>query len=249
MTSARTRLQEEYEDVLFKVLLHGAAEHEGEALLREFQAVEESPDEKLSELALQRFTRKLATELKKRHKTTLQKTVFVAVRTVAISLAVATTLFISVMTTVPSFRVRVMNIWMDIQREHAFFQLGGNDMTNSSVTVTLTKGFSPTYIPKSYEITAFAFDDAMRRIVWENTGEKSFIIYTEEVGATGNIVVDTTDASRFEAISINSHRGTLLIKNSTVTIVWEQDGRLFTIKTQTDVETTIRVAKGVRFQE
>ncbi|WP_368294541.1 DUF4367 domain-containing protein [Dehalobacter sp. TBBPA1] len=58
---------------------------------------------------------------------------------------------------------------------------------------------------------------------------------------------DTENASVFREISINGHKGTLTEKNSTVTIVWEMEGRIFTVSASTDQETAVKIAEGVKY--
>ena len=82
--------------------------------------------------------------------------------------------------------------------------------------------------------------------MFENASTQTFILYTES-DEYNNLVVDTENADRFEEISISGKNGKLVEKDSLVTLVWEQGGRLFMIKTQSDVETAVKMAEGVNF--
>lgn len=247
MTSNRDKLREEYEDALFKMLMHDAAEHEGKAQLDELQSMDQSSDSKPSELALKRFSKQLDIELRKKRRAERKQRALVAIRTLAISLVAVLVVFFTAMTTVSAFRTRLMNLWVDIRPEYTAFQLRGSDSTEGgSMVVNWSNVYAPTYIPKGYEVSSFSFNEGLKRIVFENASTQTFILYTES-DEYNNLAVDTENADRFEEISINGNNGMLVVKDSLVTIVWEQGGRLFMIKTQNDVDTAIRMAEGVKF--
>ncbi|GAB6173595.1 hypothetical protein JCM15765_30730 [Paradesulfitobacterium aromaticivorans] len=48
-------------------------------------------------------------------------------------------------------------------------------------------------------------------------------------------------------ISINGHEGTLVVKKSMVTIVWEMDNHMFTVQAQTSEDTAVKIAEGVKY--
>jgi hypothetical protein len=247
MTSNRDKLREEYEDALFKMLMHDAAEHEGKAHLDELQSMEDSSDLKPSELALKRISKQLNSELRKQRRAERRQLALAAMRTMAISLVAVLAVFFTAMTTVSAFRTRVMNIWVDIRPEYTVFQLRGSDSTEGgSMVVNWSNVYAPTYIPKGYEVSSFSFNEGFKRIVFENASTQTFILFTES-DEYNNLVVDTENADRLEDISIKGQSGTLVVKDNLVTLVWEQGGRLFMIKSQSDVETAIKMAEGVKF--
>ncbi|WP_006523780.1 DUF4367 domain-containing protein [Desulfoscipio gibsoniae] len=47
--------------------------------------------------------------------------------------------------------------------------------------------------------------------------------------------------------NINGHEGTLVVKDSLVTIIWEMNNRMFMIRAQTEKDTAIKVAEGVKY--
>ena len=246
MASNRAKLRDEYEDALFKMLLHDVAEHQGKALLEEQQAIVDTPDSKPSELALKRFSKQLDTELRKQRKVARKQVALAAVRAMAICLVAVLTVFLTAMTTVSAFRTRVMNIWMDIRPEYTAFQLRSGDSTEGgSMVVNWSNAYVPTYIPEGYEVGSFSFNEGLKRIVLEDASSQTFILYTE-LDEASNLVVDTENADRFEEISLNGQTGTLVVKNNLITIVWEQEGRLFMIQAQADEGTAVKMAEGVK---
>ena len=251
MTSTRAQLQAEYEHALFKVLLHDAAEQEGRVLLEELEAADHSPTYAPSEFELKRFGKELDKRQRRQRQARWQKVAFSAVRTTAISLLAVTAVFVTAMTTVSAFRMRVMNLWMNVRPEYTSFQLRGVNVSQfhySTLALNLSNDYVPTYVPEGYQIDSFTINNGLKRIVFESPRDKTFVVYTE-MDAASNLVVDTENAARFEEISINGHSGTLVVKNNMVTIIWGIDERMFMLKAQTTVETAIRIAEGVKFVE
>jgi len=249
MLARRAKLQEEYEEALFRLRVHDAMEHEGKGLLLDLQVASDFPDTEPSELALQQFTQKLDQGLRQQRQVARQKVILATLRVAVASLLIVLTVFFTAMTTVSAFRARVMNIWMEIRPEYTTFQLRGRSGDNvgaTSMVVNWRDAYVPTYIPAGYEVLSFSFNEGLKRIVFESVDEQAFIIYTE-LDERSDLVIDTENASRFEQVSINGNSGTLVVKNNLTTIVWEQSDRLFMIQAQTDVAIAVRVAKGVRY--
>ena len=61
--------------------------------------------------------------------------------------------------------------------------------------------------------------------------------------------LDTENASVIETISINGHEGTVVVKNSLVTIIWSMNKRMFMIRAQTEKDMAVKMAEGVKYIE
>ena len=243
----RKKLYEEYEDSLFKLVMHDAAEKEGKLFLEEKEKLKNDLEYMPCEAGLKRFSQQLDAHLKKPKAYAKRQRVLKALNRVAVAmLAVIVILFTSV-ATVQAFRVRVLNFLMDIQPKYTSFQLKdrGSGSESGSLVVNWTNTYVPNYIPDGYEVSSISSSESFKRIIFANQQEKkSLIIYTElsEANSPG---VDTENASEFETVSINGHKGTLMVKDSMVTIVWEMDSRILMVQTQTSKDTAMKIAKGV----
>lgn len=51
----------------------------------------------------------------------------------------------------------------------------------------------------------------------------------------------------FEAVSINGHEGTVVVKNSLVTIIWAMNDRMFTIRGEMEKDTAVKMAEGFKY--
>ena len=81
------------------------------------------------------------------------------------------------------------------------------------------------------------------------------LLYKEKIGGHFNtplsqeiffinfFSVDTENASKFETVSINGHKGPLMVKDSMATMVWEMDSRILMVQTQTSKDTAMKIAK------
>jgi len=246
---ARKKLLGEYEDSLMRLVMHDVAEHEGEIFLDESKALKDSLESRPSVAALERFTRRLDVELKKQRFRDRRPSLFKGLNTIAVALLAVIVVFFTAMTTVGAFRARVMNLWLDIRPEYTAFKLkGSGDAADGSMVVNWTNAYVPTYIPEGYELSSMSYSVGNKTIVFLNDVEEKHIIY-RELDESSNPVVDTENASRFEAIRISGRNGTLIEKNGMVTVVWDMDGVLFMVHAQTSVEAAVKIAEGVRYMK
>lgn len=242
----RNKLLEEYEDALMRLVVYDAAELEGQSLLEESKRLRVSPEWKSSPEAQQKFLRRLNAAYSENKRKVVKRTLYKALRMSVISLLVVTTVFIIAMTTVQAFRATVMNLWLDIGPAYTSFRLKGSEVVDSEL-VSWTNAYVPTYIPEGYKLSTFSVGKLYKRIVFEDDQEPGSTISYIELSSASHLNIDTEDASRFETVLINGYNATLVLKNDTVTIVWEMDGILFTIQAQTSVDIAIKIAEGVRF--
>lgn len=243
----RKELLEQYEDSLLRLVMHDVAEHEGQMFLDESKALKDSQESRLSPAALETFTRRLDDELKKQRSRARRPYLLKAMNGVAVAMLAVIVVFFTAMTTVGAFRTRVMNLWLDIRPEYTAFKLkGSGDAADGSMVVNWTNAFVPTYIPEGYEVSSMSYSVGNKTIVFLNDVEEKHIIY-RELDELSNPVVDTENASRFEAIRIGGRNGTLIEKNGMVTVVWDMDGVLFMVHAQTSVEAAVKIAEGVRY--
>lgn len=240
------KLRENYEQALFQLVMHDAAGREGSCLLEENQKLKALAESRPSEEALRKFTEQLDAHLRKKKADARRKQLPRLLRRMAVAAVAICFVFFTAMTTVQAFRVKVMNIWMEIQPEFTIFRLKEDSIGTSgdNLVVNWTNAYVPTYIPEGYTVGSMSINEPAREIVY--TRGDSSIIYTE-LDASSSPVIDTENASRLETVNINGHTGTLVQKNGVTTIVWDMDGRLFLIQAWTDADTAIKVAEGVKY--
>ncbi|MGI6650038.1 MAG: DUF4367 domain-containing protein [Bacillota bacterium] len=243
----RKKLYEEYEDSLFKLVMHDVAEKEGQLFLEEKEKLKDDPAFLPSKEAVQKFSQQLDAHLKKPKAYAKRQRILKALNKVAVVMLIVLVILCTTVVTVQAVRVRVLNYLMDIQQEYTSFELKNNDngSEGGSVAIDWHNAYVPTYIPDGFEVSNSTNSELLKRIEFKNS-QGSFITYTE-LSEGNKPALDTENASTFEAVSINGHEGTVVVKNSLVTIIWSMNDRMFMIRAQTDKETAVKMAEGVKF--
>ncbi len=243
----RKKLYEEYEDSLFKLVMHDAAEKEGKLFLEEKEKLKNDPEYLPSNMAFQRFSQQLDAHLRKPKAYARRRRILKTLNRVAIAMLIILVILVTTVATVQAVRIRVLNFLMDIQPKYTSFELKDNDKgsDDGSTTVDWHKAYVPTYIPAGYQVSDISDGELIKKIEFINK-QGSYITYTE-LSEGNKPSLDTENASVFETVKINGDEGTLVVKNSLVTIIWEMNGRMFMIRGLTEKDTVVTMAKGVKY--
>lgn len=243
----RKQLYEEYEDSLFKLIMYDVMEKEGKFFQEEKEKLN-TAGALPSEQSSKRFNRQLDAHFKKTKAYARRQRMLKTLNRTAIAMLAVIVIFFTTVGTVHAFRVRVLNFLLDIQSEYTSFQLKESDsgLEGGNLVVNWTNTYVPTYIPEGFKVSNISSSESYKRIIFQNQQDKSHIIYTELSG-TNSPGVDTEDASEFETVSIKGRKGTLMVKDSMVTIVWEMDNRILMVQSQTSKDTAMKIAEGVSY--
>lgn len=267
----RKKLYEEYEDSLFKLIMHDAAEKEGKLFLEEKEKLKNNLESLPSRETLKRFNQQLDAHFKKSKAYAKRQSMLKALNRIAVAMLAVIVMFFTAVGTVQAVRVRVLNFLIDIQPQYTSFQLkdSGGGSEGGNLVVNWTNTYVPTYIPDGYKVSNITSSESYKRIIFENQQDKeALIVYTESSGTSSPGVntedasrpqntsagerrrasspgVDTEDAYEFETVSINGHKGTLMVKDSMVKIVWQIDSRILMVQTRTGKDTAMKIAEGV----
>lgn len=248
-TDTREILYEEYEDSLFRLVMHSASEKEGKLLLEEKSALQVNTSNKPSAETIKRFEQKLASYRKKSN--TQKKTRFFHsfVNKAAIFFLVLIVTFSTAMATAQAFRVKVMNFLIDIQPEYTSFQIKDKAPGSSSekLTVNWTNTYLPTYIPVGYEVDSLTYTEPLKEITYRNQKDKNLLIDFSENDSSNNVEIDTENASVLKTVFVNGHKGTLVVKDSQTTVTWEMNQHIFVVCTEESMEETLKIAQNVKF--
>lgn len=242
------RLNEKYEDGLFRLIMNNAAEQEGKLLYEENERLKNGPEYLPSQEDIKRFAKLLDSQLKKTKKTPKIHRVLKILSKTAAALIAIIVIFSAMMLTVQGFRVRVLNFLISIEPKYTSFQLEDNnaDQDNRKLTVNWTNTYVPTYIPQGYEVANISYSESIKKIVFNNQDNNSTIIYTE-YKSMNSVAIDTEDASLIETKNINGQDGTLIVKGSMTAVVWILDNHLYTVQGQISTEEAVKIAEGVKF--
>lgn len=243
----RKKLYEEYEDSLFRLVMHDVAEKEGRLFLEEAEKLKNDPEFQPSQEAVQKFSKQVDAHFKKTKAYARRRRVGQALNKAAIAMLIVLVILGASVITVQAVRVRVLNFLMDIHQEYTSFQLqdSSSGLEDGGTTIDWHQAYVPTYMPEGYEISAISDGKLSKTIEFIN-GQGSLITYME-LSASAKPAVDTENASVFKRVSVNGHKGSMVVKKSLVTVIWAMNDRMFMIRGQIDQDLAIKMAEGVKY--
>lgn len=238
------KLYDEYEHALFRMLVHQAAEAEGEDLLALRDRLSHLPESKPSAEALQSFTQQVDAYLRQEHAVDRRKKRMRRLSQVAAVVLAFGVLFFTAMNSVQAFRVRVMNLWLDIRPEFTIFGLRDQGRGGSKQVLDWTNAYVPTYVPEGFSLSEESVRETERSAAFVN-GDV-YLIYGQ-YDEFSRQYIDTENPELMKTVDINGHSGTLIYKNGLATVVWDMDAYLFVVHFWGDTDTALKVARGVKF--
>lgn len=249
-TDTREKLYEDYENSLFRLIMHSASEKEGKLLLEEKAALQDDPSNQPSAEAIENFERKLAAHSKKSNTQKRARIFHSFVNKAAIFFLLLIVTFSTVIVSVQALRVQVMNFLIDSRPGYTSFQI--QDKTSGSsgekLTVNWTNTYLPAYIPSGYEVDSLTYTEPLKEITYRNQKNKNLLIDFSENDSSNNIEIDTENAS-VKTIFVNGHKGTLIVKDSQMTVTWKMDHHIFVVCTGESMEETLKIAQSVKFMK
>lgn len=244
---ARQKLCEDYQDSLFKLVMYDVAEEEGRLFLEEKEKLKNNLELQPSQATIQKFSQQLGARLKKSKAHERRWSICQVLNKVAVVMLIVIAIFFTTVMTVEAVRVRVLDFLMDIQKEYTSFQLkdSSSGSEGGSVTIDWHQSYVPTYIPEGYEISAVSDGKLSKSVEFKNS-QGSLITYME-LDAGAKPALDTENASVFKTVNINGHKGTMVVKNSLVTVIWAMNDHMFMIRGTIKQDLVLKMAEGVKY--
>jgi hypothetical protein len=244
----RQKFYDEYENSLFRLVMHDVSEKEGRLLTEENTQLKKDPEYLPSQVQIKEFSKLLDIHVKKHLFRPVKPLFMQSLNRAAVVMLSVIIIFSTAMLTVQAFRIEVLNFLIDVKSKYTSFQL--NDVNNDSagsLIVNWTNAYVPAYIPDGYEVSNISSSESIKKLIFSNKQEaNSFIMYTE-CSPSNSIAVDSENASLVKTVYINGKIGTLVVKNSIATVGWEMNGCLFLVETPISTEEAIKIAEGVKF--
>ncbi|MGS0764883.1 DUF4367 domain-containing protein [Syntrophomonas curvata] len=238
------KLYEEYEDSLFKLVMHNAAAKEGQLFLEEKAKLKNDLEFQPSPAAVRNFRHQLDIHLKKQQAYARKQRILNTINRVAVAMVIMLVLLGSVVMTVEAVRVRVLNFIMNVEPEYTSFELKGNDKSGSAI-VDWHKAYVPTFIPAGYEVSGVSTGQFEKSIEFKN--KQGLLITYMELSESSKPQLDTENASTIKTININGYEGKLIVKDSLVTVIWPMNDHMYIIRGQIKEETAVKIAEGVKY--
>ncbi len=237
------KLYEEYEDSLFKLIMHNAATKEGQIFLEEKAKLKNDPEFQPSPAEVRKFNQQLDTHLKRQQVYARKQRILNTINKAAVAMVIMLVVLGSAVMTVEAVRIRVLNFVMNIEPEYTSFALEDSDKGESTI-IDWYKAYAPTFIPAGYEVSGVSTDQYAKSIEFKN--KQGLLITYMELSEGSKPQLDTENAS-IETININGHEGKLIKKDSLVTLIWSMNDHMYIIRGQMKEETAVKIAEGVKY--
>jgi hypothetical protein len=255
MTDSRTRqaldmLNDTYEDQLFRIAIGNiTADAEGEAL-RAGSAGDafEAP----SPAAQRRYLLRLDRTIRKRKaadRVESGRRRRVWSKAAAVLLAVIA-LFALLMLTVSAFRTQVLNLLLKMEPKYTSVQLTGDAAapTDSGLTLNWKNAYVPTYIPQGFEVTSIENSGTTKKVNFTDPKSSASFNYLE-YQSSEFLTLDTENADSVRHVRIHGNDGTLIVKDSTISLTWVQDSHFFMVFGSISADEAVRIAENVVFMQ
>lgn len=240
------KLNEEYEENLFRLIMDDVAKKEGLLLYEESNHLTSKLENELSQEKIKRFSKTLDVQLKntKKSKKDIPLNFF---RKTAIAVTAIIVLFSTLILTVHAYRIQMLNFLIKVESKYTSLQLDSIDYenTNGNLLVNWTNAYVPTYIPEDFQVNSISNSHSIRIIQYSKKDDISAIIYTD-YESNNSVAIDTENAL-VESIKINGEKGTIAIKDSTVVIAWKIENHLFTVQGEISKDEAVKIAESVKF--
>ena len=107
--------------------------------------------------------------------------------------------------------------------------------------------FAPTYIPEGFELAEIQYGFSLARLKYTNDDHHiSISIYSSR--AT-NISMDTEHTEYFFDYQVQGYPAITAVNQNSVTLLWNDDERLFEVWTSLGIEETLRIAESLTLNE
>ena len=245
----REQLMEQYEDILFALLMNDLMEVQGAAALEENERLKADPAAAVPLEIQRRCIRTINHCFAKQTRRAAGRACYIVFRKVAVAALVAILLFSTAFAASPALRRATLNFAMQTFMDHTDFWL------DSSSEFTGATEFENYEIQASWLPAGFAFSDSSK----DNRGMRA--LYTDKTGAELEIQVfwktdmkvsADTENAKLTQISINGGEGLLIEKNNTSSIIWaDKNNRLMWLIWSSDVsaDDVVETAKNLQLVE
>jgi len=243
----KTKRFEDYEDSLWKVIMHKYSEEEGKELSEEIATLKDDTQYQPTDAEKIKYYKMLDGELRKQKLRSIGKTSKKILTRVAVVVLVFILGFSILFTTVEAFRVQVLNFIMTFEKEYTTVKLGESE-NDGNIIAGFKDTYVPIYIPAGYKINQLIDEDDMKTIEYINDEDNFLFFYDYNQSAITNI--DTEDADTIKSIKINGVDGLFVLKNNRIIISWTYNNRiLIIIAYKLTEEETIKIAESVIYIE
>lgn len=243
-------LQEQYEDVLFAMLMKEVVAAEGEELLEKCKRLQEDPDAAVPDHVVQRGLKTIRKRFRKEAAEKFWRVTSKVASRVAVVFLVLALTFTTAFAASPKFRVSALNFVAGVFNEHISFS---TEKTDAEITQVVSAG----WLPEGYEQISYEEQEKRVKVIFDTAEGQS--ISVDIYDASENLVLDTESAEVGTAL-VNGYEATTITKRGIdgygntyerCSVIWVDTvrGWIVVVKSHDEkVETLVRVGNALQLR-
>ena len=220
----KERLREQYEDALFALIMEEAAEAEGQKALEENRQLRDSGELAIPDGLRQRCHRAIAKGFAGQELRRVGRGVSRVVTKVALVALVGMLLLTTVFAASEDFRVKTLNLALEIFEDHTEITLTPDESIIASSVDSVVPQLTAGWVPDGFALVEEGENSAMAWKEFQNEEAGTQISITVFNLRTGRMSVDTEDA---EMLPVQINGADAFIINDTedeiIQIIWQED--------------------------
>jgi hypothetical protein len=236
----RAKIYADHEDDLFRLAMMEYAEAHGRELAIREKELDADEVSGPSASARKIFQKTMRRAFFSRGLRSFSHTAAKVLSKVAVVFLIVSAVFGALMMTVDAVRVGTLNFLINLQEGYTELRPSG-----TQDDIFLTNTYAPNYIPAGFRLTSLTNGEESFFAVFESDSGKA--VYFHMYSGSSGTNIDTENA-KISTIMIQNHEGKLIEKNGMYSIVWEMDGLMFIVGTDTSYEEAVRIAESVTYR-
>lgn len=220
----KERLREQYEDALFALIMEEAAEAEGQKALEENRRLRDSGELAIPDGLRQRCHRAIAKGFAGQELRRVGRGVSRVVTKVALVALVGMLLLTTVFAASEDFRVKTLNLALEIFEDHTEITLTPDESIIASSVDSVVPQLTAGWVPDGFALVEEGENSTMAWKEFQNEEAGTQISITVFNLRTGRMSVDTEDA---EMLPVQINGADAFIINDTedeiIQIIWQED--------------------------
>lgn len=250
------KIQEEYEDALFALLMDAHSEAAGQRLMEENERLNAEAATETTDAFEKRCMETINEYFDRQHRKQMGRmTLRILSRVAVIVLAVGIT-FTVLFTTVSAFREAVYSLFTVSEEVNTdarlnddsgttAFSSGGKEGTGDTIP---TGKYAPSWIPEGYSLYSFVDTDGRVTIIYSDMNGN--VIRYNELSDIQNAGVDTENSDAMVDVIIGEYSGVFVAKGQWQSITWGDTNRKVLLRVSgtsiIDKNTLIKIAESVK---
>ena len=218
----RERLQENYEDALFALMMDGLARQEGERLMRENEALRETPAAAVPEDVTRRCLQTVRRALFRRRHRMSAKGIGRALGRLAVAAALVVALFTAAFAASPDFRAGTLNMVLALSEKAAIWRFPSSGYSAFDINSEEPPHVSLGQQPEGYDIASIEEDPFRTTVLYTSpAGETIDLTAFRADGSTLNVY--TENADYYEQTTIHGYTAIVVDRLGRTSITWAEE--------------------------